>query len=529
MIKVRYTAWDGRQLIDANPSRVFSAFASHLARSDSVGEALRALLQGGVELEEGLRTAGLDDLLETVRQALKECCQRLNLESAFKELWDKLSAIQGREERLRSPSAEVPRAERLRRPESTPRRLSDAIARLRGCRLEDEMSRKLYGELFSELERIRRLERIGNAQATPPAGRPAMSYRQAVALLEKIEQLKELERQLARGAVANVDSELLNDLLGSAAGRELESVATIMKLLEESGYFVQKEGRAVLSPKGVRKIGHLALREIFQGMMRDRAGGHRSGDEGAGEIRFEKSRQFAYGEPLEIDLAGTLKQSLSRGKGLPLKLEPRDFQVFDMDYSTSAATVLLLDMSWSMSWDGRFAAAKKVAMAMESLIRAKFPGDFFAIVGFFTRAVELKVADLPEASWNIGDPFTNLQDGFRLASRLLLGQRLRNRQIILVTDGQPTAYFAGGRLYCEWPLSFGGIGMRAAQAALEEVARLTRQGIRINTFMLDDSPNLKMFVERIAQLNHGRALYTCPDRLGQYVLVDYVARTRRRV
>jgi len=168
-------------------------------------------------------------------------------------------------------------------------------------------------------------------------------------------------------------------------------------------------------------------------------------------------------------------------------------------------------------------------MAMESLIRARYPRDYFAIVGFFTRAVELKLRDLPEASWNMGDPFTNLQDGLRVAAELLARHPSNNQHIIVITDGQPTAYFLRGRLYCEWPLSFGGISMRAAQETLREVERVTRRGITINTFMLDDSPSLRAFVEGMTRINKGRALYTRPDRLGEYLLVDYVAKKRRRV
>jgi uncharacterized protein with von Willebrand factor type A (vWA) domain len=186
-------------------------------------------------------------------------------------------------------------------------------------------------------------------------------------------------------------------------------------------------------------------------------------------------------------------------------------------------------MSWSMSWEGRFAAAKKVALALGSLIRSRYPRDYFAIVGFFTRAVELKVRDLPEATWNMGDPFTNLQDGLRLGAELLGRRSQRNRQMIVITDGQPTAYFQQGRLYCEWPLSFGGISMRAAQETLREVERVTRMGIVINTFMLDDSASLRAFVERMTSINRGRALYTRPDRLGEYLLVDYVSRKRKRL
>jgi uncharacterized protein with von Willebrand factor type A (vWA) domain len=162
-------------------------------------------------------------------------------------------------------------------------------------------------------------------------------------------------------------------------------------------------------------------------------------------------------------------------------------------------------------------------------VRTRFPRDYFGVVGFYTRAVELKLAELPEASWNMGDPFTNLQDALRLGARLLARHPARNRHMILVTDGQPTAYFAGGRLQCEWPLSFGGISVRAANETLREVERVTRQGIVINTFMLDDSPSLRAFVERLTRINKGRALYTSPDRLGEYLLVDYVGKKRKRV
>jgi uncharacterized protein with von Willebrand factor type A (vWA) domain len=284
-----------------------------------------------------------------------------------------------------------------------------------------------------------------------------------------------------------------------------------------------------LSPKGVRKIGQLALRDIYQGLLRDRTGGHQADHRGLAEVRPEATKPYSYGDPLNLDLVRTLKKALRRDAGVPLRMEPQDFEVFETRHATNTSTVLLLDMSWSMSWEGRFAAAKRVAMAMESLIKSRYPRDYFAIVGFYTRATELKVQDLPEASWNMGDPFTNLQDGLRLASDLLSRHPSPNQYMIVITDGQPTAYFSRGRLYCEWPLSFGGISMRAAQETLREVERVTRRGIIINTFMLDDSPSLRAFVERMTRINKGRALFTRPDRLGEYLLVDYIARKRKRV
>jgi uncharacterized protein with von Willebrand factor type A (vWA) domain len=300
-------------------------------------------------------------------------------------------------------------------------------------------------------------------------------------------------------------------------------------LLQQAGYITSRGGRMQLSPKGVRRIGQLALRDIYQGLLRDRAGAHRTDHRGSSDVRPDVTQKYRYGDPLYLDLVGTLKKAVARQTGTPLRLEPGDFEVYSSNFTTSTSTVLLLDMSWSMSWEGRFVAAKKVALALEALIRSRFPRDYFAIVGFYTRAVELKLKDLPEASWNMGDPFTNLQDGLRMAGKLLSKHPSTNQHIIVITDGQPTAYFARGRLYCEWPLSFGGISMRAAQETLKEVERVTRQGITINTFMLDDSPSLRAFVERMTRINKGRALYTRPDHLGEYLLVDYLGKKRKKV
>jgi uncharacterized protein with von Willebrand factor type A (vWA) domain len=321
----------------------------------------------------------------------------------------------------------------------------------------------------------------------------------------------------------------MKDLLGQQAQQDFQSLRQVMMLLSESGYMVQKGDHLALSPKGVRRIGQLALRDIYQGLLKDRAGSHTTDHRGITEMRPDQTRPYEFGDPLNLNLVATLKHALTRRPGVPLALKPDDFEIYENDYGSSSSTVLCLDMSWSMSWEGRFAAAKKVALALETLIRSKFPRDYFSIVGFFTRAVELKLKDLPEASWNMGDPFTNLQDGLRLASDLLGRHPSRNQHIIVITDGQPTAYFLNKRLYCEWPLSFGGISMRAAQETLKEVERVTRRGITINTFMLDDSPSLRAFVEKMTQINRGRALYTRPDHLGEYMLVDYLSKKRKHV
>jgi uncharacterized protein with von Willebrand factor type A (vWA) domain len=211
-----------------------------------------------------------------------------------------------------------------------------------------------------------------------------------------------------------------------------------------------------------------------------------------------------------------------------VELSVDDFEVREYDHTTHATTVLLLDMSWSMSWAGRFAAAKRVALALDHLVRTRFPRDHFAIVGFSTRARELGIRELPEVSWDLGDPFTNLQEGLMLAERIIQKHPSASPQVLVVTDGQPTAYFQGRQLRVEWPMGFGGVSPHAVAETMKQVRRVTRRGVTINTFMLDDSPELVGFVERMTQVNRGRAFFTSPAQLGSVLMVDYLRHRRRR-
>jgi len=179
-----------------------------------------------------------------------------------------------------------------------------------------------------------------------------------------------------------------------------------------------------------------------------------------------------------------------------------------------------------MSWADRFPAAKRVALAMDQLIRTQYPRDYFSVVGFSTRARELKIRELPEVCWDMGDPFTNLQEGLMVAERLLRQHPCGTPQIIVITDGQPTAYFENKELRVEWPNGMGGVSPHAVAETLKTVKRVTKQGITINTFMLDDAPELMGFVERMTQINHGRAFYTSPHQLGSFLMVDYLSHRR---
>jgi uncharacterized protein with von Willebrand factor type A (vWA) domain len=504
--------------------------SEYLSYTDDVQQALDWLLHQGADWE-GMQVMGLDDFLEQVRDEMRQRYRQFNLNNALDEVRQRLEDLLDlerdtlAEKRTSQPAAQ----EKLDYLERLPHRLSEALEQLKQYDFEDDQARQEFQNLLDELQDIRALEDFQRRYGDLFHGPQSLGYEEALDLMRQMQRLKQLEEQLLAGDFERISADELRELLGQQALQDFQNLQQMMLLLTQAGYLNTKEGRTRLSPKGVRKIGQLALRDIYQGLLRDRPGGHQADHRGLHEVRPDETRPYQYGDPLHLDLVRTLKKGLSRKAGTPLEIQPADFEVFDTNFSTSTSTVLLLDMSWSMSWEGRFAAAKKVALAMESLIRARYPRDYFAIVGFYTRAVELKLKDLPEASWNMGDPFTNLQDGLRLATELLSRHPSNNQHIIVITDGQPTAYFSRGRLYCEWPLSFGGISMRAAQETLKEVERVTRKGITINTFMLDDSASLRAFVERMTRINKGRALYTRPDHLGEYLLVDYIGKKRKKV
>jgi uncharacterized protein with von Willebrand factor type A (vWA) domain len=533
MVTIHYSEWDGTQRVRLSADQVFEKLAEHLSHTDDLQQAMDMLMRQGVESDEGKddKLKGLDDLVRELREEMRKRFREFNLKNSLDEIQQKLEQILQQEKqtlaerRQHKPGIE----EKENFLQHLPQRVSEQMERLARYEFEDEAAQQAFDELLQEFNDIRSVEDFQRRYKDLFNGPQSLDFQQTLELMEEMQQLQQMEQNLLSGRLDNVDLNELQQLMGQGALQDFDNLQQMQAMLQDAGFLIQKEGRLALSPKGVRRIGQLALQDIYAKLLRDRTGAHAADFRGVAEIKPDETRAYQYGDPMHLDLVGSLKKSLLRGVGVPIKMGPEDFTIFDTDHTTTSSTVLLLDMSWSMSWEGRFAAAKKVALALESLIRTRYPRDYFSVVGFFTRAVELKIKDLPEASWNMGDPFTNLQDGIRLASDLLHKHPSHNQNIIVVTDGQPTAYFSRGRLYCEWPLSFGGISMRAAQETLREVERATQRKITINTFMLDDSPSLRAFVDKMTQMNRGRAFYTRPDHLGEYLLVDYVARKKKKV
>ena len=530
MVHIRYSRWDKSTRNSLDSDTVFDQLNEYMNDSGDLQQAMRRLMQKGIKRGEN-QTKGIDDLLSQVAREMRKLYDEYRLQSAMDEVQEQLESIVDQErqtlEELDQAGQDV--QEKKQFLNNLPGKASEAVEKLTSYRFENTNAEKEFQQLLMQLEQIRKLENWLRREGSLFRGQTPLQFQESMDLMERMEELRRLEGQLSSMQLRDVDKELLEKLLGGDPKQDFEGVMRMQSLLEEGGYVLEQGDRFELTPRGIRRVGQLALRDIYQQLRRDGMGRHSVRYRGSQEIQIENSRPYVQGDALHINMIQTLKNALLNGGGVPVRIRPGDFVVYDSEHSTRAATVLLLDMSWSMSWEGRFAAAKKVALAMESLVRSLHPRDYFGIVGFFTRAVELKPKDLPQATWNMGDPFTNLQDGLHLAAEMLERRPSPNQQMIVITDGQPTAYCRQGRLYCEWPLSFGGISQRAAEETLKEAERITRKGITINTFMLDDSPVLRGFVDDLTRINRGRAFYTRPDRLGQYLLIDYLSHQKKKV
>ncbi|HEY7735559.1 MAG TPA: VWA domain-containing protein [Candidatus Limnocylindrales bacterium] len=359
--------------------------------------------------------------------------------------------------------------------------------------------------------------------------------------LEQISRLGALDRLedeltdvVMPGDLSRIDRSDVRELLGDEAVRDLDALDDLAQRLEQAGYLTRRGQRLELTPRGSRRIGQKVLDDLFARLRRDAFGGHRVDRAGRGGERDETTKPLEFGDPFHLDLRRTLANALAReenaidvraAQGRPgLRLAPGDFEVFRTEQLTLTSTVLLVDMSRSMLLRGCFVAAKKVAIALNTLIRTQFPRDHLAVVGFAYYAREIRPDSLAELTWHGYEYGTNLQHGLMLARRILARHRGANREIVVITDGEPTAHFEDGQVEFSYPPT-----RRTIQETLREVRRCTREGITINTFMLERSRALAEFVALVTRLNRGRAFYASPERLGEYVLVDFVSRRTRKV
>ncbi len=324
----------------------------------------------------------------------------------------------------------------------------------------------------------------------------------------------------------------------------------VVDLLIKQGYVDRdEEGKFRITPKGIRRVESKALDELFDISRKDKFGKHETEFRGPGQTVHEESKPYQYGDPVSnLNMHETLKNALYRqGGGSPIEVCEEDLVVHDTEYQTSCATVVLLDMSGSMNRFGKFGQAKKVAMAMQALVRGKYQGDFLQVVGFYTYASPLSERELlysapKEVSIydsrvrlriNLDQPpgfvpehFTNIQAGLQFARRVLKRQPAQNKQIITITDGEPTAHIEGREIVLIYPPA-----ERTAQITLSEVKRCADEGIHLSSFALIEDYfylNLVNFVEQMAQVSGGIAAYCNADDLGNMVIDSFVGGRRNR-
>ncbi|MBW3542313.1 MAG: VWA domain-containing protein [Planctomycetes bacterium] len=324
----------------------------------------------------------------------------------------------------------------------------------------------------------------------------------------------------------------------------------IVEMLIKRGY-VEKdaEGRFVVTPRGIRRVENKALEALFQITRKDKLGRHETDYRGAGETLHEESKPYEYGDPVSnLNLHETLKNALYRqGGGTPVEIEEDDFVVHDTEYQTSCATVVLLDMSGSMSRYGKYGSAKKIALALQALVRGRYQGDFLQVVGFYTYASPLSERELLYSApkpVSIYDPrvrlrinldapprfvpehFTNIHAGLQFARRILKRHPAQNKQIITITDGEPTAHIEGRDVVLAYPPS-----QQTARITLAEAKRCADEGLSLSSFALVEDYfylGLVNFVEQMAQVTGGVAAYANAEDLGGLIVDSFIGGRRKR-
>ncbi|HSF85804.1 MAG TPA: VWA domain-containing protein [Acidimicrobiia bacterium] len=353
-------------------------------------------------------------------------------------------------------------------------------------------------------------------------GDRSLGMGEALAEIEALSELERLEDALyqdyAGASLEDIDGDDVARLLGDDAARDIEALKDIERLLQEAGMIARDAGRIELTPRGVRKLGERALITVFERLELDQAGSHEIGDAGGFGEPTGQTRPWRFGDPFRIDLQGTVTNAVLREGATTgrLQLAPDDFMLAEAEARTSTSTALLLDMSRSMPMRGHWEHARRMTFALHTLITSQFPEDRLHIVGFADYARVLRPTDLAAVEW---EPTygTNYEHAFLLAGRLLAKESSGARQVILVTDGEPTAHLVGDQVYFNWPPV-----RETIERSLREAKRLAQGGVTMNIFMLEDEPRLEHFIDRLAKLVRGRVFAVPDDDLGSFVVRDYV-------
>ena len=545
MTTYRYSEWDGTQpALRLDKDELMDELAEGLMHDSDLSFILwkmqRHDLKNGQE-----RLTGLQKLLQHLLEAKQKQLDKYDLSSMMVEMKNKMDDIIQQEQsgilkkldearkkaaqdeaepgaesdKNRLQNLEQRAAASLKKLKNLPADIGGKIKALQNYEFNDEDASAQFQELLATSLNGLLIDDSPEG-LTPFIPAETITFDEAMKLIETLQEMDKLSGQIedarSGGGLETIDRQSVRELLGEQGMETLERPG-VTRVLEEANFIQRKGGGYELTPLGVRKIGQKALSDVFSQLR------YKTGDRGGVWKRGDETKRFEFGDNFDIDLKQTIMNALMReSQQTPIKLKITDFEVYKYEQSARSATVLMLDLSLSMSVHDNFYAAKHVALALDGLIRSQFPRDSLHIVGFSSYARELKKEDLATLHLDQADPYTNIQHGLELARKLLVKDKTQNKQIIIVTDGEPTAHQEDGEISYQFSP-----GAKTLQMTLREVENCTRQGITINTFMLGESNLNNAFITRIARINKGRVFFANSNGLGQYVLVDYLANRRK--
>ncbi len=357
----------------------------------------------------------------------------------------------------------------------------------------------------------------------PGEGEGQASLSATVDAMERLHDYEELERSARQdypgASIEDVDEDAVRRALGEQDVQDVRRLKRIERALEEAGLLTRRDGRLEVTPKGARKMGERALVKVFERLRRDREGTHEARDPGGLAEPTGATRPWRFGDTGQIAVQRTVFNAVLRGGDAEnLRLSPEDFELVEAEQRTETATALLLDLSFSMPLRGHFVYAKRMALALHALIEGRYPHDRLYLIGFSDYARRMEPRDLAAPGFErvYG---TNMHHAFNLAGRLLAEHPRAARQVIMVTDGEPTAHLEGEQSFFSWPPV-----SRTIELTLGEAMRLSKAGVTLNVFMLEESPGLIRFMERLAELTAGRVFLMDDRDVGAFVVRDYVAR-----
>ncbi len=540
-------------------------------------EALRHLQEKGIPYNQFLKTSGLEDLiqgyLDELEKRKKEILEDYRLDKLLNELEQEIRRKGMELEQLASKLKDKDLSQKLKdslqnRNPSTLYNLDWQLSRLRND--TSDKARQLLQDLNYLIQRMNSLTDLYNRHDFTGPKTPDPS--EAERIKERLEGLDALEQQLKDaleyGDLFNMEVETLEQILGKEAAQALQAKRDELRqqfteALQATGEvdYDEESGIYKITPGAARKIGEKALKEVFSRLFTDGLGRHHATHTGDGNVEMTVTKPYEFGDSLtNLDLPSSLLNSAIRQAGSPeggtlgrIQIDSRDFMVHQTKGAASSAIVMLIDQSGSMSRYGRFYNTKKLALALDALIRSEYPEDKLYFVCFSTFAKQVPVGAIPELAPKpvsimggavnmrvdfskemddrsrsmIPDHFTNLQKGLDLARVLLANSDTKNRSILLITDGAPTAFYEGSYLYLTYPPN-----ERTYQRTLREVKAVTDENITINTFMMGNDFDTGYFgegefLEKMHRVNKGRLIYPAPDKLTQYVLKDYLDRKNK--